>query len=276
MNANEIPNSDENARPAPLMIEDVRLDRAYSAIDVALIAANCGGETAEEKIYSALDLLVAFQDIARIDQFFRDALRKFKGGDSQAIWSETIEAARQTAERQKARHKHAKKCCAVAKRHKTTGQILRSSLVIEVCKISPIKNVSADHATRLFNNFVNSERDKLHQLIPHGIEMGKEDQEIHDRSGSRAIKDQFESRSHPVVILNDAKAEWLAEHFLQWLEEEHPKTARPKPMRSRNDESKGQFVSPKTRGADRATGSEDGKSKTGKVRKPEQFKPRGG
>jgi hypothetical protein len=85
------------------------------------------------------------------------------------------------------------------------------------------------------------------------------------------FKARFASGTKPVVIHDDHQALILGMQLIGYLEK-LPKREPTKIIQSTKPETKGEIVSPKTRGSDIADGAETGLSKAGKPRKRGQFK----
>lgn len=256
-------NSDgiESAIPRALMIEDTRLNRAYSVQEVAMIASGCTGDSPDARIEDALDLLEAAEKHA-----FKDKWDKQREWNAKHGHSENIESLKRFTENGKRRYRKAEQICRNAERDKETGKIVRSSLVA-LAYVESGKGKDSVTANRRYNEWLgfaalNDARspsyDELNKhlgSLPWDTEKWMSFVERRKASASAdSFKKRFESGVKPALIHNEQIAKDLADDFLEWLEK-RPKKTPSKIIRSGDD---GQIVSPKTRGSKR---NEEGKFK---------------
>jgi hypothetical protein len=234
-------------KPPKLMLEDHRLERRYSVLEIATLAAVCRGETTNERIEDAIRLLSAVEGTAsksaleKLRKTIRD--KCISRGDMKESTPERIESKIRVLDGIHAEWKKWKGIIDAAERDEKTGKIIRSSLVHEICKAANVANKTntSGHANRLYRKWLQSALDEA-------------------ATGGEAVSFEeyqsgFESRSKVCLIHDDDSAWFIVVDLLCWLEV-RPTNEVPEIIQSQKDDSKGQIVSPKNRGAGRA---EDGK-----------------
>lgn len=260
----------------PIMIEDTRLARAYSVVEVAKIAAGCIGDSPDARIEEALDLLSAAERHA-----FKDKWEKHREWNIKHGHSKDIEPEKKFIESAAHRYRKAEEVCSGAFRDSKTGKIKRTSLVAEAYEVAGIGR-DKDAANRVYRAWLESAAIKEAHEIPFELlnkrfgappwEPEKFKQLLEERV-SAASADSFSARLESgkkiPLIHDDQTAKDLVFDFLEWLEA-RPKKARSKTIRSSDT---GKIVSPKNRGSAIADGTERGTAKSGKARKPGQYKP---
>ena len=266
--------------PGQLMIEEIRLSRAYLVQEVAMIAAGCIGDSPNARIEDALELLYAAEQHA-----FKDKGEKHREWSAKRGNSGDLESEIKFVENNTKRILKAEQICSVAKRDDKTGKIERTSLVTLVYKESGIGKGSG-HANRLYNEWLQSASVKEAGAIPFEElcerfgpvpwdteTMDKWAKLVKERKSSASRSSfiaRLESGSKRPLIHDDKTAKDLVFDFLEWLEA-RPKKTPSKTIRSAKTKK---IVSPKNRGCATADGAEKGNAKSGKARKRGQYKPK--
>jgi hypothetical protein len=132
-----------------LMIEDPRLSCEYSVQEVAMIAANCRGDSPEARIEEALDLLSAAER-----QACKDKHEKLKEWNIKHGHSANIEPEKKFIKNNNRRLLEAKEICRQAKRDTATGKIVRTDLVRLTYVQSGI-GTDSNAANRLYIEWLN-------------------------------------------------------------------------------------------------------------------------
>lgn len=252
----------------PLMIKDTRLARSYSVIEIASIAAGCVGQTPDFRINDAIELLSAAERHAFAGKWQKHRQWAISEGQSGNIEAEKI-----FVEGNAHRHKKAQDICKNAKRDTKTGKILRSSLVGLAYSEAGI-GYDENHASRLYNDWLRESMIEDAGVIPHEelidslgpqpwnerkidrwMEMVNERKAVADIN---AFRKRYESGTRTILIHDEETAIDLVFGFLEWLEKRPTKPASTNP-RSKQADSKGQYVSPKNRGSARVEDERKGK-----------------
>ncbi|MBC8125597.1 MAG: hypothetical protein H8M99_00405, partial [Gloeobacteraceae cyanobacterium ES-bin-144] len=276
MSTRRLPPQDEVAREHPLMIEDTRLARVYSVIEVALIAAGCAGNSADSRINDAIDLLSAAERHAFADKWEKHTKWAISVGQSGEIGRE-----REWIEANKVRNDQADSICGKATRDQKTGKIIRTSLIGLSYQAAGIGRDEAQ-ANRLYHEWLRQAMTGYAKAIPFSElveilgpipwnpqQINQWAEEVAKREASANVvsfKARFESGTKLSLIHDEHVAKNLVYDFLGWLEN-RPKKPASKITRSRKPATNGQAISRKTRGSDRAEGTEKGVSKAGNPRK---------
>lgn len=256
MSAKKSPHT-ENSSVEALIYEDVSLIGKYSVMEIAMLAAGCRGDTRAERISDAVELLATVERYARVGSKTRLHIRYLKEGEtsSDAEKSVGIYTLLQN------RFLKASEICHAAKRDKKTGKIELTSLVGLAYNATTGGKEDSSEALRRYNEWAKDEASRT-------------------SISAEVFKAEYVSGVRRVLVHSDHKAYVLGSLFIGYLEdsigdlEDSPKREPTKIIQSTNPETKGQFVSPKTRGSDIADGTETGLSKAGKPRKPGKYKPK--
>jgi hypothetical protein len=268
----------EHRASRPTMIEDVRLTRLYSVIEVATLAAVCSGEAPIDRIDNAIELLAAAEKYAFTGKWENFRQKKIREAGSIASNPRLVEeyVARGNAYLQ--RSMKARKICSEAKRSGSGNEskIIRTSLVQKACIEAGVSREEESlHGGRLFNEWIG----EMSMDIARGlaseemcrIEGSTSSDPLIIRMWSDAefkhwealvpkfLKDAtdkykagIETGKKEQLIIDEATAHEVAFGFLGWLEN-RGKRDYEAPMQSQQEGTKGQIVSPKTKGSSRTS-----------------------
>lgn len=233
----------------PLLYKDHSLVREYPVMEIAMLAAGCRGDTREARISDAVELLALVERYAISGKGTRQSIRDRREHKS------SIAGGRAKVERAlNQRFQKAVEIRGVSDRDRKSGKIELTSLVGLAYEAATGGKADSSEAMRRYNDWAR--------------------EEAHEQSVTvRAFKADFSSGSKPALVQDDQAASILAMRFIAYLEKS-PKREPTKIIQSTKPETKGQIVSPKTRGSDIADGTEKGASKSGKPRKRGQYKPK--
>jgi hypothetical protein len=245
---------------APLMIEDRRLLGTYSVMEIAMLAAACRSKDPNEKIEEAIELLNVAEEHASMGKWTKERNLRLNSGDPEGASFAKIDEEKKADEIWEQQKTTARQACADAERK--LGKIVRTSLVLELCKAAGVGKATRNHSYRVFSDFVEATARQRIGEIPLNeatafLRPGLTQAEIFANYREILVerernfnpdnfKAQFESGSPP-LIHDEHTAFWLACDFLNWLERRPPKKP---PTLIRSDTNK-QIVSPKNRGAKR-------------------------
>lgn len=284
----------EDTRGTPAMLEDVTLAHPYKVETVAMIAAACAGATAFDRNDMAIQALAAAESSASMGMEPRFIMRLINAGHPKesAIRQLREESKRRVEYRR--RSEQVKEICRGAKRDPRTGNILLSSLVglaYETTEISRSKSASSmdgsKHGNRLYNVWLREEaadeargiaclevsRRCNHppiDLANYQMWTAEEYKLWEDlvpesmKAAVEVIRSRYETKTRPITIHDDLTASDLVERFIFFLEQRDRQESNA--LHAQEGEHKGEFVSPKTKGAKRG---DDGKFEPAESGDPE-------
>lgn len=242
------PDTNSSAHHSPLRLEDHRLARSYSVIEIATLAASCPGNTPKEQLEEAIELLAGVEHMALtpIEKKLRNELypQFIKNGKVSKADEERIDSLIEITLRIRELKQISELLLSACERDTETGKIPRASLVLEICKLSGVTE-SPEHSQRLFRQWAKMQWEEESEVTYRctGLGVSFEDhQAIYESRKERLIHDEH-------------AAYYVISRFLGWLRS-RPRANRNKPLRSHKDDTVGQIVSPTTKGASRST---DGK-----------------
>jgi hypothetical protein len=231
-----------------LMYEDISLIRKYPVMEIATLAAGCRGETRKERISDAVELLALVERYALAGKETRLRIRD-RENTKECGHAKTTELGYANIQDSFLK---ALEIRSAATRDEKTGKIKVTSLVGLAYETATGGKADSSEAMRRYNKWIERNSDEGN-VTP------------------QEFKARFESGVKPAIFHDDEQALQLGMQFIFFLKKS-PKRNPKKIIRSRNPETKGQILSPKTRGSDIAVGLETGLSKAGKPIKPKQFK----
>lgn len=226
----------------PLLYEDVNLFRKYPVVEIAMLAAGCRGETREERITAAVELLALVERYALAGKETRCRILERKRAKN----SNDVEDSDIGYSLINKRFQKALEIRDAATRDRKSGKIELTSLVGLAYKATTGGKENSSEVMRRFNLWVAEQA---------GDEV----------SAMRSFKALFASGAKLILVHDDDVAIQLGMRFMDYLEKS-PKRETPKIIRSKKPESRGQIVSPKTRGSDRSIGDEGGDRKLGQYK----------
>ena len=254
-----------------LRFEDVELFDSYSVIEIATLAAKCEGATGSDRVDAAIQLLSAAEWSAFIGKRERYRQRQIKGGRPDWASSDDLNAEIERREKSRRTCKQAKEICSEAERDVKTGKIVLSSLVVLAYQIAGKGSASPAHALRVFNEWMRMEATDIAKGISskeiHRIagdlpidpsnyilwtdEQYRQWEELSEASLGAAVielRGRSESKNRSPLIHDEDIAYELTRNFLGFLMERPEKESRDI-VQSQSGETKGQILSPATRGA---------------------------
>lgn len=270
----------EDAQSSQTMLEDIKLTRRYPVMEIAKLAARCGGATADDRIEAAIELLSAAEQSASMGKKARFIMRRIKLGHSEEAAMRQFEAMSENRDDYRKRSGQAEEICRLAERSQKTGKILLSSLLGLAYDESGIgRNKSnknpkkSAHANRLYNHWLREEaQDSARGMASEEVcrlsnepkidlrayTIWTDEQSnlwekltgVYSKAAVAELRPTFETKTRPLSIHDDQVAFDLVFRFLRFLEE-RPKPVIDDTLHSQNEDKKGQFVSPKTRGSKR-------------------------
>jgi hypothetical protein len=251
MSAKKSGTKEDGTRETPLMMEDTRLKRKYSVMEIATLAAGCRGETPKDRIEDAIQLLsaVEWHAVTHKLEKLRERIRLGMAarGETQPT-PEHIDSTANVINKSAKEFDRWIEIRDAAKRDEATGKIVLHSLTLEICKAAGVGN-TVENARLKYNEWLASE---LIEQNEYASSYGLEAVSLEDYKSLHASNDKRR------LIHDDMTASLIIDGFLWWLEK-RPKKPRTEILHSHKEDTKGQIVSPETRGADRG---EDGKFTT--------------
>jgi hypothetical protein len=232
MSAKKSPHTEKSAVEA-LIYEDVSLIDKYSVMEIAMLAAGCRGDTRAERISDAVELLAMVERYARAGSKTRLHIRYQKKGKTSADAEKSVEIYTLIQNR----FLKASEICHAANRDKKTAKIELTSLVGLAYNAATGGKEDSSEALRRYNEWAKHEANRKSISV-------------------EVFKAEFVSGARRVLVHNDHEALILGTLFIGYLEdsigalEDPPKREPTKIIQSTKPETKGQFVSPKTRGSD--------------------------
>lgn len=235
----------KTASPAPIrkkasvaMIFDPRQKKSYSVVDVAGIAAGCKGMTPKHRIFEALDLLAAAEEVAG---YGPNQTLEFLGNRHIPIMTLGEEPPNLL---QKSKDQELSRACRIQQisdiiakcdRDPKTKRIKRTSMVHQAV-IASGGGKNSKFAQEKFGYFV------------------REVVECQQGEGPKITQKEylsrFESGIKTKLLNSDTAAAFLADHFLRWLESSKNTPSNSSKHRLHSNMN-GTFVSKSTRGAHR-------------------------
>jgi hypothetical protein len=259
-------NKAEAAEVAPLGIKHLSLQGSYSPLEVATLAASCRGNDLEARFQDAFGLLAHAEELARLGPWGIESKDRIERGDSLAGSPANIKKCKEVQELQDHRITLAEGLCSKAKRDKVSGKILRSPFMLQVCRSVGASN-EVGHSNRLYNEWltyaaVARSKDLTAVTMHRPCGPGSWPVDLSEEGGGPAatetgfaeFKSRFESGKKTATLHDDEVAKWLAVELFFWLGPRPRPAARKvakKAPRSQKEDTKGQFVSPQTKGAEK-------------------------
>lgn len=256
-------------------IEDIELRGSYSVLEIATLAAQCGGDTAPDRIEAAIQLLSATEWSAFLGKRARYRQRLLKAGHPGWESPEQFSALVEQREKGRRNCQRAMDICREAECDPETGKILRKSLVSLAYQSAGIGEADSEHALRLFNDWLKIESadvakgiasEAVHRMAGsppidlRNFTMWTDEEFLQFEELSKSPKTResalvvtksiIESAHKSPLIHDEETAYELTRGFLRFLENRQI-TKKSKIVRSQKVGSEGQIVSPKTRGAER-------------------------
>jgi hypothetical protein len=218
------------------MIFDPRSNNSYSVIDVAGIAAGCEGMTPKHRIFEALDLIAAAEEVAG---YSPDQILEFSTTRHIPLMTpgsgilDLLQAAKHLEASRAKWTRRVSKIVANCDRDSKTKRIKRTSLVHQTFMASG-NGKNPKYAQERFGTFVECVIESQHGAAP---ELTQEH-----------FLNQFETGAKTKLLKSDSAAVTLADHFLQWLESSKPGFSGSSMDRLHSKLDR-KFVSKKTKGA---------------------------
>ena len=233
----------------PLRLEDHRLQRSYTVIEIATLAAACRGNSPKEQLEEAIELLagVEYSALTPIEKKLKNEFSQLfnTNGEISKVDAEHIESLTARELRIRDLSEISTSLIRACERDTETGKIKRASLALEICKKSGTTE-SPEHSQRLFKKWASIHWNEESEIK---YRCTGEDPSFEDHQAA------YESGKKEKLIHDDDAARYVIAGFLEWLESRSRRKIS-KPLRSHKDGTAGQIVSPKTKGASR---SGDGK-----------------
>lgn len=258
-------NSSPSNKAEAFRIKHLSLQGSYSPLEIATLAASCRGNELDARFQDAFELLAHAEELARLGPWGIESKDRIERGDPPEALPAKIKKDGEIQEAYDHRIALAERLCAEAKRDKLYGKILRSPFMLQVCSSFGVSN-EMGHSNRLYNEWltyaaVARSKDLTEVIMHRRGGPGSWPVDPSEASGGRPatetefaeFKSRFES-GKTATLHDDHVAKWLAVELFFWL------GSRPKPVaktisrkapRSRKEDTKGQFVASRTKGAEK-------------------------